>query len=64
MEEQIVDIKIRPDGKIDIDLIGFKGTSCEETLKNLNRALGGQIESQIKKRDYYEESNERIRETN
>lgn len=51
-DQQEIEIKIHPDGTIDIDLTGYKGTACEEELKRLAKNIGI-VTSKQKKQDYY-----------
>lgn len=58
-DEQEISIKIKPDGTVDIDLIGYKGNACEADLKKITKALGMVAKSK-KKADYYDENKVRI----
>jgi hypothetical protein len=49
-----IDIKILPDGTIDIDMIGYKGNACDVELKKLVKSIGVVVSSK-KKQDYYSE---------
>lgn len=53
-EQQEIEIKISPDGTINIDLTGYKGTACEEELKKLAKHIGV-VTSKQKKQDYYKD---------
>jgi hypothetical protein len=44
MELQEIEIFIDPDGKVRIQVRGIKGTACLDITKELEEALGGQIE--------------------
>jgi hypothetical protein len=55
MADQDFEIKILPDGTIDIDMIGFKGQSCDAELKKLVKIMGATVVSNKKKPDYYTE---------
>ena len=57
MNERSIDIKIGPDGTIHVDLIGYKGVGCEETLRKISKILGQPVTS-AKKADYYDAQNE------
>lgn len=59
MAEQEISIKIKPDGTVDIDLIGYKGNACEEDMKKITKALG-LVQKSKKKADYYDENKVRI----
>jgi hypothetical protein len=54
MADQDIEIKIGPDGTIDIDMIGFKGTACSIELQKLVKNIGVVV-SNKKKQDYYED---------
>lgn len=53
--EKKVEIKIQPDGKIDIELIGFEGQGCSKVAAEIVAALGKAIQSN-KKPEYYEDN--------
>ena len=54
MADTEIEIKILPDGTIDIDMIGYKGTACDVELKKLVKNIGV-ITSNQKKQDYYKD---------
>jgi hypothetical protein len=45
MELQEIDVFIEADGKVRIEVRGIKGGACLALTKELEEALGGQIES-------------------
>jgi hypothetical protein len=49
-----IEIKILPDGTIDIDMTGYKGGACDVELKKLVKGIGV-ITSNKKKQDYYKD---------
>lgn len=44
MELQEIDVFIEKDGQVRIEVRGVKGLSCLDVTKNVEEALGGQIE--------------------
>lgn len=52
MADQDIEVKIAPDGTIEIDMSGYKGTTCEQELKKMLRS-GMQLQRSTKKQDYY-----------
>jgi hypothetical protein len=44
MELQEIEVLIDPDGKVRIQVRGIKGAACLDITKELEEALGGQIE--------------------
>jgi len=46
-----IEIIVDPKGKIEIDAIGFKGSSCKDATKEIERALG-MVEYSKKKPEY------------
>jgi hypothetical protein len=45
MELQEIDVFIDKDGNVKVEVRGVKGTSCLDITKELELALGGQVES-------------------
>ena len=35
-----IEVTIKPDGKVEIEAIGFKGGSCEKATQAIEQALG------------------------
>jgi hypothetical protein len=55
MDEPVVEIIIKPDGKVVMEGMGFEGPACEAAMRKLQDALG-QTESEQRTSDYYRES--------
>ena len=60
MSEKEIVIDILPDGTVKIDMKCFKGTSCEDVIKQITKHIGTVVETQ-KKPDYYEEDETKAR---
>lgn len=45
MELQEIDVFIEKDGRVRIEVRGAKGSSCLDLTRDLEAALGGQVES-------------------
>ena len=58
MEDQEISIVINPDGTVDIDLLNYHGSSCEEDMKRLIKAIGSG--TMKKKREYFEDNSVRV----
>lgn len=46
MAEEIVEITVRPDGKVELRVNGVPGMDCLERTEDLTRLLGGDVELQ------------------
>lgn len=46
MAEEIVEITIGPDGKVEMQVNGVAGMDCLSQTEDLVRLLGGEVESQ------------------
>jgi hypothetical protein len=46
MAEEIIEVTIGPDGKVDMSVSGIAGMDCLSQTEDLVRLLGGEIESQ------------------
>ncbi len=55
MEKQ-VEIKVKPDGSINIELIGFEGDGCAKTAQRFIDALGKSVNVN-RKPEYYHDNN-------
>ena len=55
MEKQ-VEIKVKPDGSINIELIGFEGEGCSKTAQRFIEALGKSVFVN-RKSEYYNDNN-------
>ncbi|MBN2705990.1 MAG: DUF2997 domain-containing protein [Deltaproteobacteria bacterium] len=49
-----IDIKIYPDGRVDLNLSDFAGMSCLDTTRSIENLLGSQIISRNLASDYRE----------
>jgi hypothetical protein len=52
--EQIV-VRIKKDGTVEIEAVGFKGSACREATRPLEEALGEVVEERLKP-EFYEVS--------
>jgi len=59
MEVQQVEVFIDKDGTVRIEVLGVKGTACLDLTRDLELALGGQIELREMRPEAYE-SNEQL----
>lgn len=62
MELQEIDVFIEQDGRVRIEVRGAKGTSCLDLTKDLEDALGGQIEAREMTPEAYETEQEQVQE--
>jgi hypothetical protein len=53
MAEEIIEVTIGPDGKVEMRVNGIAGMDCLSETEDLMRLLGGQIESQELTADAY-----------
>jgi hypothetical protein len=58
MEVQEIDIVIDKDGQVQIEVQGVKGLSCLDLTKELEEALGGEIEEREMRYESYETTKE------
>lgn len=56
MDLQEIDVFIEPDGSVRIEVRGVKGTACLDLTRELEAALGDQVESREMTPDAYEQS--------
>lgn len=54
MADTEMEIIIRKDGTVEIDMIGYKGTACDLELRKLAKNIGVIVGNQ-KKQDYYKD---------
>lgn len=54
MEKQI-EIKIKPDGSLSVELVGFHGEGCSSVAQKFIEALGKTIKSD-RKSEYYDDN--------
>jgi len=45
MAEEIIEVTIRPDGKVEMHVTGVAGMECLERTAELTRLLGGEVEA-------------------
>jgi hypothetical protein len=57
MEFQEIDIFIEKDGQVKLEVRGVKGPGCLDLTRDLEHALGGQVEREMKA-DAYEVNNQ------
>ena len=50
-----IEVTIKPDGKVEIEAIGFKGGSCEKATQAIEQALGT-IATRKKKPEFYQQN--------
>lgn len=62
MELQEIDVFIEKDGRVRIEVHGAKGMSCLDLTKDLEAALGGQIEAREMTPESYETAQEQVQE--
>jgi hypothetical protein len=55
MEKQ-VEIKIKPDGSIEVELLNFQGDGCAKTAQKFIDAIGKSVKVD-RKNEYYEDHN-------
>ncbi len=53
-EIQEIDVRIDPDGKVEIDVRGVSGAKCEAVTAQLEAALGGQVIERRHKDSYFQ----------
>jgi hypothetical protein len=56
--EEVVEVTIRPDGKVEMRVEGVPGLHCLEVTGELARLLGGEIETQQLTAEAYQEVDE------
>lgn len=62
MELQEIEVFIGRDGQVRIEVRGVKGTSCLDLTKDLEAALGGQVESREMTPEAYETVQEQVQD--
>ena len=45
MSEEIIEVTIRPDGTVEMQVTGVPGMDCVERTEELTRLLGGAVEA-------------------
>jgi hypothetical protein len=61
MELQEIEVIIEKDGRVRIEVRGVKGESCLDLTKDLEAALGGQIEEREMTSEAYESVQQEVR---
>jgi hypothetical protein len=62
MEVQEIEVFIEKDGQVRIEVRGVKGTSCLDLTKDLEAALGGQVEEREMTPEAYETAQEQVQD--
>jgi hypothetical protein len=62
MELQEIEVFIGKDGQVRIEVRGVKGTSCLDLTKDLEAALGGEVESREMTPEAYETIQEQVQD--
>jgi hypothetical protein len=63
MELQEIDVFIEKDGRVRIEVRGAKGGACLDLTRDLEAALGGQIEDRQMTPESHEIAQERVAQT-
>ncbi|WP_461006327.1 DUF2997 domain-containing protein [Streptomyces capparidis] len=58
MGEEIVEVTVRPDGRVEVHVQGVEGTGCLDLTRDLVERLGGDVEEQELTADAYTETGE------
>jgi hypothetical protein len=64
MADEIVDVVIRPDGKVEMHVTGVDGTACVEHTDQLVSLLGGDVVSQEMTAEAYVQTETDIEQQN
>ncbi len=62
MELQEIEVFIEKDGRVRIEVRGVKGMSCLDLTKDLEEALGGQVEAREMTPEAYETTQAQVQE--
>ena len=62
MELQEIEVVIDKDGKVRIEVRGVKGMSCLDLTKDLEEALGGEVEEREMTPEAYETVQEQVQD--
>jgi hypothetical protein len=54
MKSEEIEITVGPDGTVDLQVKGVKGKRCLDLTKDLEDALGGDVEQRKHSAEYYE----------
>lgn len=55
---ETVEVKIKPDGTIEVKVSGVAGAACERITQPLETVLGGEIVDRVYTEDYYRQEEE------
>lgn len=55
MEDEIIDVYIDADGRVEIQVRGIKGDKCLEATRSVEEALGGKVEREATSEMYEQE---------
>jgi hypothetical protein len=58
MDIQEIEVTINKNGKVEIHMKGFKGDECIMVTKELEQALGGEVDVRELLAEYFEEKND------
>lgn len=58
MSEEIIEVTILPDGKVEMNVKGVPGMDCLQRTEELNRLLGGEVEAQELTAEAYQDTAE------
>lgn len=61
-EIQEIDVLVKPDGTVKIEVRGVKGGKCLELTEDLERLLGGTIVERIHTDEFYQNDQEQVEE--
>jgi hypothetical protein len=55
LAEEIIEVTIRPDGKVEMHVSGISGMDCLARTEDLTRLLGGEVEATELTAEAYED---------
>jgi hypothetical protein len=58
MAEEIIEVTIRPDGKVEMQVTGVPGMDCLAQTQDLTRLLGGEVEAQELTAEAYQDADQ------
>jgi Protein of unknown function (DUF2997) len=59
MAEEIIEITVHPDGKVEMQVQGIAGMDCLPETEDLIRLLGGEVESREMTGEAYQDAEQR-----
>jgi hypothetical protein len=59
MAEEIIEVTIRPDGKVEMKVSGISGMDCVAETEELAQLLGGEVEAQELTAEAYQDTEQR-----